>query len=262
MSLLKVNNLHVNVRTKGRKKIQILDDVSFSLKKGEILGIVGESGCGKTTLSRSLLNLMDGKEGNIVIDGKNLEEYTRKNLAKEIQMIFQNPMTSFQPRNTLEQSLKEVATIHGIPRKDFLKKKEQLYLYAGLSAEMETKYPSQLSGGQLQRFAIVRALLVEPKILIADEAVSALDVSIQADILNLLLYLREKLDISILFISHDLRVVENLADRVMVMYAGKVVEIGKTEELFRTPKHAYTKLLLASQPRTSPREHEKKENVG
>ena len=259
MSLLEVKDLQIAFKNKKNKNkpIEVIDNVSFSLEDDEILGIVGESGCGKTTLSRGILKVINHRSGNIIIDGKPIEEISRGEMSEKIQMIFQNPLASFNPRYTIKHSLYETARVHKIKQADIKKELQQLYEYTGLTEEMASKYPGQLSGGQLQRFAIVRALIVKPKIIIADEAVAALDVSIQTDILNLLLYLRKKLHIAILFISHDLRVVKNICDRVLVMYLGTVFEFGNTQKIFDHPLHPYTRLLLASRTKSDPGEIKK-----
>ena len=257
MPLLEVKDLQISFAQKvdGKKKeVNVLEGVSFSLEEGEILGLVGESGCGKTTLSRGILNLIRSRGGEVLLEGKNINTFKRSEISEKIQMIFQDPATSFNPHYTMIKSLKEAAKVHNISKSDLSSEIDTLFSYTGLSAEMADKYPSQLSGGQLQRFAIVRALLVNPKILIADEAVAALDVSIQREILNLLMYIRKKLNIAIIFISHDLRVVENISDRVIVMYLGTIVETGAAGDVFKNPLHPYTRLLLASRTKRDPNE--------
>ena len=264
MSLLEVKDLQIAFKNKKNKNkpIEVIDNVSFSLEDDEILGIVGESGCGKTTLSRGILKVINHRSGNIIIDGKPIEEISRGEMSEKIQMIFQNPLASFNPRYTIKHSLYETARVHKIKQADFKKELQQLYEYTGLTEEMASKYPGQLSGGQLQRFAIVRALIVKPKIIIADEAVAALDVSIQTDILNLLLYLRKKLHIAILFISHDLRVVKNICDRVLVMYLGTVFEFGNTTVISRLIEGEYFKIeqMLSSDYETKVKINKKRLN--
>lgn len=264
--ILDVDHLTVRFPNKKAKKgepkvITAVEDISFVLYEDEMIGIVGESGCGKTTLSRGILSLIPTSEGRVVLEGEDTKILGRRAVSDRIQMIFQNPLSSFHPLYTIWDSLLEVAKVHRIPKKQAKKDLETLFSYVGLTYDLAKKYPSQLSGGQLQRFAICRALLLKPKVLIADEVVSALDVSIQRDIIQLLLYLRQKLHIAILFISHDLNLVEHICDNTAVMYLGTVVEKGPTKELFRNPKHPYTKLLFSSKTKTDPDEISKKRDV-
>ena len=257
MSLLEVKDLQVSFPQKQhgvKKEINVLEHVNFTLEQGEILGLVGESGCGKTTLSRSILHLTEKKGGDIRLEGRSITQLSRSEISENIQMIFQDPLGSFNSRYTMMRSLRETARVHHMGKEAFGEEIETLFSYTGLSAEMAQKYPSELSGGQLQRFAIVRALLVKPKLLIADEAVAALDVSIQREILNLLMYIRRKMNIAILFISHDLRVVENISDRVIVMYLGTIVESGTASAIFHRPVHPYTGVLLSSRTKRRPDE--------
>lgn len=206
MPVLVVDNLSIsidNLKAKRRedKKLKVVDKVSFEVNENEIFGIVGESGSGKTTLSRGILSLIKRSEGNVILDGQNTINMNKHEISSKIQMIFQNPLASFNPFYTIQQSLKEVADTHDISKEEYEKRINELMDYTGLTQAMAERYPNQLSGGQLQRFAICRALLLRPKVLIADEAVSALDVSIQTGILNLLLYLRKSWELR-LFLYH------------------------------------------------------------
>lgn len=262
-NILTVENLTVSFKKKSKDKseknlnIVAVNQVSLGIGEKEIYGIVGESGCGKTTLSRSIIGLIPKFKGQIFLNGENM--MNRKNHKKnyytgKIQMIFQNPQASFNPKFTIRKSIYEVGKVHKIPKEELKKKLENLLQYTGLADTLLDHYPNQLSGGQLQRFAICRALIVNPEVLIADEAVSALDISIQAHILNLLLYLREKLGITIVFISHDLNVVEHICDCVAVMYLGTIVEEGDNVEIFHNTKHPYTQLLIHSKTKENPEE--------
>lgn len=259
MSVLEVGNLSVSfnnnsAKKRDKKKITVVDNVSFEVKENEIFGIVGESGSGKTTLSRGVLSLLKNTEGNVVLNGKSTSFMTKKEISENIQMIFQSPIASFNPHYTIAHSLREAAKVHKIDKDEYSNRINELMEHTGLTESMSERYPSQLSGGQLQRFAICRALLLQPKILIADEAVSALDVSIQSGILNLLLYLRKQLSLTIIFISHDLNVVEKICDTVAVMYLGNIVELADKKEIFDNAVHPYTKLLLASKTKNDPDE--------
>ncbi|MBE5843972.1 MAG: ABC transporter ATP-binding protein [Butyrivibrio sp.] len=276
MALLEVDKYSVFYKIKHNKKkaennsritpinsrsalLKVVNGVSLEVEKSDILGIVGESGCGKTTLTKGILSQLEHTEGVVKIDGKSIEDLSRSDLSKSIQMIFQNPAGSFNPHYRIRKSLGEVAIIHHISKEDYNKRLHKLLKSTSLDEELLDRYPSQLSGGQLQRFAIVRALLVQPKVLIADEAVAALDVSIRGDILKLLVKLHKELEVGILFISHDLNVVKNICNKVVVMYLGEIVEAGDTETVYNSPQHEYTKRLLASKTRTNPdeiREHE------
>jgi len=235
--------------------VKAVDGISLSIKKGEILGLVGESGCGKSTLSRTIMQLIPSTSGDIILEGENLTTLSSNEVRKrrlDFQMIFQDPYASLNPRMTIYSTLSEALT----QRKPQLKgnKKElmdavvALMERVGLNPSFMKKYPHEFSGGQRQRIAIARALAPEPKLIIADEPVSALDVSIQSQILNLLLKLRDELNLTMIFISHDLSVVRYLADNIAVMYKGKIVEYGDGERVFNHPEHEYTKKLLEAIP--------------
>jgi len=234
--------------------VRAVEDVSFSIARGKTLGLVGESGCGKTTVARLILKLLDADEGKILFDGQDitdLNEAEMKPLRKEIQIIFQDPYGSLNPRMTVGQSIAEGLKISGIDnRSEMQQRLEKLLKMVGMSPAGSDRYPHEFSGGQRQRIGIARALSVEPALIICDEPVSALDVSIQAQIINLLKDLQEQLNLSYLFISHDLNVVGYLCDMVAVMYKGHIMEYSPADELFDNPVHPYTHLLLSAIPDT------------
>ncbi|HRO43727.1 MAG TPA: ABC transporter ATP-binding protein [Flavipsychrobacter sp.] len=258
ISLLQVNNLRVWFSDQkdwlGRSVsyYKAVNDVSFTLHKGEVLGLVGESGCGKSTLSRSLLGLIPIHDGQIIYQNKDLAKTNKeewKQVRKEIQMIFQDPFASLNPRMNIGDMLMEPMMVHGIvPKKELEKEAQRLLDLVHLPSNSMKRYPHQFSGGQRQRLGIARALALRPKLLICDESVSALDVSVQAQILNLLKELQGEFDLSYLFISHDLSVVHYISDRVMVMQAGKIVESGEAVKVLQHPENEYTKKLIASIP--------------
>jgi oligopeptide/dipeptide ABC transporter ATP-binding protein len=232
--------------------IRAVDGVSFTLGRGRTLGLVGESGCGKSTLGRCLLRLHDADRGAVLFDGVDLMKLTEGELApyrKRMQVVFQDPYASLDPRQRVDRMLREVLDVHEIgPASARRRRVDELLVQVGLSPADGHKYPGEFSGGQRQRVGIARALAVEPELLIADEPLSALDVSIQAQILQLLLDLRTSLDLTMVFISHDLRVVRYLSDEVAVMYLGTIVERAPTAELFARPQHPYTVALLSAVP--------------
>jgi oligopeptide/dipeptide ABC transporter ATP-binding protein len=232
--------------------VRAVDGVSFTLRRGRTLGLVGESGCGKSTLGRCLLRLYDADRGEIRFDGVDLMGLTETALApyrKRMQVVFQDPYASLNPRQRVDRTLHEVLQVHAIGAPaDRRRRVDELLVQVGLSPADGRKYPGEFSGGQRQRIGIARALAVEPELLIADEPLSALDVSIQAQILQLLLDLRESLGLTMIFISHDLRVVRYLSDEVAVMYLGRIVEHAPTAELFARPQHPYTMALLSAVP--------------
>ncbi|HII01873.1 TPA: ABC transporter ATP-binding protein [Methanosarcinaceae archaeon] len=228
--------------------ITAVDDVSFEVREGKTLGLVGESGSGKSTVGRCILRFTEPDSGTISFEGKDLAGLTKKEFSKvqpRMQMIFQDPYSSLDPKMKLKTSISEPLRLQGVKRKEAYTEVPHLLETVGLSPEHANRYPHQLSGGQNQRAAIARALSLRPKFLIADEITASLDVSVQAQILHLIKNLKEELSLGMLFISHDLEVVRNMCDRVAVMYAGKVLEIGAVEEVFSNPQHPYTRQLLS-----------------
>ena len=246
-------NIAEIVRKKEQKYVRAVEDVTFSIRKGETLGLVGESGCGKSTLSKTLIRLYKPDDGKIMFDQYGdlaLKEGAALTKARrDIQMVYQDPYSSLNPKMTIRQMFYEILSVHHIcPKEEFEKKTIEILDMVGMPSYALDRYPSAFSGGQRQRIGIARALILNPALLIADEPVSALDMSIQAQIINLLMDLKAKLNLTMLFISHDLRVVQYLSDRVMVMYLGRVVEMGSSEELFQHPAHPYTQILIQAAP--------------
>jgi oligopeptide/dipeptide ABC transporter ATP-binding protein len=230
--------------------VKAVDGVSFSLAHGETLGLVGESGCGKSTLGRAVMGLYHPTSGEIRYDGSPVQGLPTRAQRRQVQMIFQDPYSSLNPRMSVGQMLGELLRFHQIvPRDQVDRRSRELIDLVGLPADALGRRPRQFSGGQRQRIGIARALALEPRVLIADEAVSALDVSVQATIINLLVDLKATLDLSMIFVSHNMAVVRQVSDRVAVMYRGRIVETGSTQQVFQEPAHPYTKLLLSSVPR-------------
>lgn len=250
-------NLFDEITRKPQKVVQAVDKVSFSIKNGETMGLVGESGCGKSTLSKTLIRLYKPDSGEIIFQGRDfskLEGRELRSARQKIQMIFQDPYSSLNPRLNVRSMLKEVLAVHHIcPTGKMEDKVEELLEMVGMDAGMGGRFPGEFSGGQRQRLGIARALAVNPDFLIADEPVSALDVSIQAQVINLLSEIQEKFHLTLLFISHDLRVVRHITHRVAVMYLGRIVEIAPTEELFSRPLHPYSGILIKAAPTLDPR---------
>ncbi|QKS73083.1 dipeptide ABC transporter ATP-binding protein [Paenalkalicoccus suaedae] len=236
--------------------VKAVDDVSFEVYEGEVLGIVGESGCGKSTTGKSLLRLIEPSAGEIEFEGKDVTKLSNEEMRKmrrDMQIIFQDPYASLNPRHKIEKILSEPLIVHGIGTKAERKKKVQEILeIVGLPGEMASRYPHQFSGGQRQRIGIARALIVNPKLIVCDEPVSALDVSIQSQILNLMEDLQEKFGLTYIFIAHDLSVVKHISDRIGVMYLGKMVELASNEALYEEPLHPYTQSLLSAVPDPDP----------
>ena len=263
MNLLEVKNLKVHFPVKHglfsrvRAYVKAVDDVSLTVAPGETVGLVGESGCGKTTLGRAIIRLIEPSAGEIVFDGEEITSVSQAELRRrrrKFQMIFQDPYGSLNPRMTVEQIVSEAIDIHDLAESSSARRKRIIELLeaVGLNLTHIQRYPHEFSGGQRQRIGIARALAVEPKLIVCDEPVSALDVSVQAQIINLLQDLQQKHGIAYLFIAHDLAVVEHISRRVMVMYLGKIVEIAEAKELVRNPKHPYTVALLSAVPVVDP----------
>lgn len=257
---------HVKVYFKGKKKgqtVKAVDDVSFEIMKGETFGVVGESGCGKSTLGRTLIRLQQPTDGHIYLNGTDiagLKGAQLKEMRKEAQIIFQDPSACLNPRRTIKQILMEPFEIHNLKGKiDVDAKIMELLQLVGLDSYHLSRYPHELSGGQKQRIGIARALALDPQIIICDEAVSALDVSVQAQVLNLLQELKEKLGLTYFFISHNLNVVYQVSDRVGVMYLGKMVEIANYDQLYEKRYHPYTEALLSAIPQVD--QEEQKERI-
>jgi oligopeptide/dipeptide ABC transporter ATP-binding protein len=237
--------------SKKRGVVKAVDGVSFSIRRGETLGLAGESGCGKSTLGRTILKLEEPDSGRIFFKGSDITNYRKgqlKEFRKECQIIFQDPKSSLDPRMTVGNSIEEALVIHNIGGKRRESIVEELLIKVGLPPDFITRYPHELSGGQQQRIGIARALAVNPGLIVADEPVSALDVSVQAQILNLLMELKKELKLSYLFIAHNLHVIRYISDRVAIMYLGKIIELASKDELFCNPLHPYTVALLSSIP--------------
>ena len=252
--LLEVTDLvkHFNV---PRGVVRSVDGVSFSIRRGETLGLVGESGCGKTTAGRTIIRLYDVTSGSVKWKGHELASLSQKEMIpyrKELQMIFQDPYASLNPRMTVGDIVIEPMVIHGVPRDERIDRMRRLLSIVGLNSEHANRYPHEFSGGQRQRIGIARALAVEPECIICDEPISALDVSIQAQIVNTLEDLQRDLGLTYLFIAHDLSMVKHISDRVAVMYLGNIVEVAESNELYTNPLHPYTQSLLSAIPVPDP----------
>ena len=264
--LVEVKDLkkHFQVGTKGivfgvggkRSTVLAVDGVNLSIRRGETLGLVGESGCGKSTLGYTVLQLERPTAGGVYFEGRDLTTLNKRQLRpyrRQMQIIFQDPQAALDPRMTIGQAIAEPLKVHGIVAKNELQDRvEELLKTVGLNPYYKNRYPHEFSGGQQQRIVIARALSVEPTFIVADEPISALDVSIQAQIINLLEELQDKLGLTYLFISHDLRVVRHISDRVAVMYLGKIVEISSADDLYETTLHPYSQALLSSVPSPNP----------
>jgi ABC-type oligopeptide transport system ATPase subunit len=261
MPLLEVRHLS---KTFSRRKglfgatsiVRAVDDVSFSIEKGETFGLVGESGSGKTTTGRCILRLIEPTGGEVIFDGRDVLKLSRGDLRRarrEMQVVFQDPYSSLNPRMRVSDIVEEPLIIHKLgSRTERRERVTQLFALVGLNPDHLERYPHEFSGGQRQRIGLARALALNPSLIIADEPVSALDVSVQAQVVNLLLELQERLKLTYLFIAHDLRLVEHICSRVAVMYLGKIVEMGETAKLFASPQHPYTRALLSAIPVPDP----------
>ncbi|SES68281.1 ABC transporter ATP-binding protein [Anaerobranca gottschalkii] len=250
--LLEVKNLKKYFKVKNGL-LHAVDDVNFFINKGETLGVVGESGCGKSTTGRVVLRLLEATDGEILFEGNDIRKYNRRqlrNLRKEMQIIFQDPFASLNPRMTVSEIIAEPLIIHKLVKNktELDQRVSELMETVGLAERLYNSYPHELDGGRRQRIGIARALAVNPKFIVCDEPVSALDVSIQAQILNLMQDLQEEFGLTYMFITHDLSVVKHISDNIMVMYLGQVVELTSSKELFKNPLHPYTQALLSAIP--------------
>lgn len=263
--LIKVDNLKKHFKLDKRSTLKAVDGVSFNIYKGETLGLVGESGCGKTTCGKTILGLYSTTSGKVEYDGvniHNLKGLEKKSFTKKAQIIFQDPYSSLDPRMTVGDIIGEGINIHnlytGVDKKNRI---YELLNKIGLNSEHASRFPHEFSGGQRQRIGIARALAVEPKFIVCDEPISALDVSIQAQIVNLLIKLQNELGLTYLFIAHDLSMVKHISDRIIVMYLGNIMEIASSDELFDNPKHPYTNALLSSIPIPDPKFERNKKRI-
>ena len=258
MSLLEVRNLSKTYPGANGRTVRAVSDVSFDLDSGEVLGVVGESGCGKSTLGRSLLRLIEPSAGEVRFDGRAVTRATAaqmKALRRDLQIIFQDPFGSLNPRHRVGTIIGEPLVVHGVGNRESRDARvRELLKLVGLPEDAGRRFPHEFSGGQRQRIAIARALALDPKLIVADEAVSALDVSIQSQIINLIAALQKRLNLSLLFISHDLSVIRHVSDRIAVMYLGRIVEIGPAEAIMEGPSHPYTQALLSAIPKPGQRE--------
>lgn len=265
-ALLKVNNLKKHFSMGKGQTLKAVDDVSFHIKQGETFGIVGESGCGKSTAGRTIIGLYNRTEGDVLYDGKNVHTMTEKErfaFHRKMQMIFQDPYASLNPRSTVQEIISEPMEVHGLypNMKERLERVYQLLEDVGLNRDHANRYPHEFSGGQRQRIGIARALALDPEFIIADEPISALDVSVQAQVVNLLKGLQKKKGLTYLFIAHDLSMVKHISDRIGVMYLGNLVELTTSENLYKNPLHPYTQALLSAIPIPDPDVEDHRERI-
>lgn len=264
-NLVEVRQLKKYFDVGGKNVLKAVDDVSFEIKEGETFGLVGESGCGKTTVGRTIIRLYKPTEGAVYFEGRDISRLSgseSKSLAKDMQMIFQDPYASLDPRMTVEMIIAEGMRIHKMyPESRIKEKVYELLELVGLNKEHASRYPHEFSGGQRQRVGIARALAVNPRFIVCDEPISALDVSVQAQVVNLLKKLQKEKKLSYLFIAHDLSLVKYISDRIGVMYMGSLVEVADAEELYRTPMHPYTRALLSAIPAADPKEEEERQRI-
>ena len=264
-TIMQVENLkvHFDVSSEGdmpwtkRKKLQAVNGVSFELKSGETLGIVGESGCGKSTLARAIISMVPSETGRVLWFGKDLlalQKTEMRKHRKEIQMIFQDPLASLNPRMTIGEIIAEPLKTHypKTSKADIKARVEDVMNKVGLLENLINRYPHEFSGGQCQRIGIARALILKPKLIICDEPVSALDVSIQAQVINLLMDLQKEMDLTLIFIAHDLSIVKHISTKIMVLYMGNMVELAKSEDIYNHPRHPYTQALISAVPIPDP----------
>ncbi|MGH8830276.1 MAG: murein tripeptide/oligopeptide ABC transporter ATP binding protein OppF, partial [Polaromonas sp.] len=271
LPILSVRDLKVHFKVKAgsawpwspARTLKAVDGVSFDIHAGETLGVVGESGCGKSTLARAVLNLIPATAGSIVWMGREMSGASGQSwldVRKDIQMIFQDPLASLDPRMTVAQIIAEPLRTHcaDMPADEVMQRVKTMMARVGLTAQQINRYPHEFSGGQCQRIGIARALILQPKLIICDEPVSALDVSIQAQIINLLKELQQSMGLALIFIAHDLAVVKHISDRILVMYLGHAVELAQKKALYATPRHPYTRALLSAIPIPDPRREKQK----
>ena len=262
--LVQVNHLCKYFHISRKETLKAVDDVSFTINKGETVSLVGESGCGKSTTGRCMIRLYNPTKGEVLYDGKDIMKLSRaeqKVFCKKVQMIFQNPYSSLNPRMTVKEIVGEGLKQHGMSQAEVDAKVEKLLETVGLNKDHMSRFPHEFSGGQRQRIGIARALSVDPEFIICDEPISALDVSIQAQVINMLKNLQETMGLTYLFIAHDLSVVKYISDRVVVMYLGTIVETAETEELFSNTLHPYTKALLSAIPEADPKKAKANERI-
>ncbi|MBN8203825.1 ABC transporter ATP-binding protein [Bacillus sp. NTK034] len=265
-ALLQVNHLKKHFSMGKGQTLKAVDDVSFHIKQGETFGIVGESGCGKSTAGRTIIGLYNRTEGEVLYDGKNVHTMTEKErfaFHRKMQMIFQDPYASLNPRSTVQEIISEPMEVHGLypNKKERLERVYQLLEDVGLNRDHANRYPHEFSGGQRQRIGIARALALDPEFIIADEPISALDVSVQAQVVNLLKGLQKKKGLTYLFIAHDLSMVKHISDRISVMYLGNIVELTTSENLYKNPLHPYTQALLSAIPIPDPDVEDHRERI-